>query len=94
MSRCRPILWLPMALPIGIATGFVAVALANALARAGLAESVTGDIVATFFLALSFGVLWGPAIDASLSRRFWVVIGVLLTAAGLFHAYDASIDVC
>jgi Major Facilitator Superfamily len=84
MSRCRPILWLPMALPIGIATGFVAVALANALARAGLAESVTGDIVATFFLALSFGVLWGPAIDASLSRRFWVVIGVLLTAAGLF----------
>ena len=84
MSRCRPILWLPMALPIGVATGFVSVALGNALARAGLAESVTGDIVATFFLALSFGVFWGPAIDSFLSRRLWVAIGVLLTAGGLF----------
>ena len=84
MPRCRPILWLPMALPIGVSTGFVSVALANALARAGLAESVTGDIVATFFLALSFGVFWGPAIDSTLSRRLWVVIGVLLTAGGLF----------
>jgi hypothetical protein len=84
VSRCRPILWLPMALPIGVSTGFVAVALANALARAGLAESVTGDIVATLFLALTLGVFWGPAIDASLSRRLWVVIGILLTAGGLF----------
>jgi MFS transporter, PAT family, beta-lactamase induction signal transducer AmpG len=84
MSRCRPILWLPLALPVGVSTGFISVALANALGRAGLAESATADIVATFFLALSFGVLWGPAIDASLSRRLWVVIGVLLTAVGLF----------
>ena len=84
MSRCRPILWLPMALPIGVSTGFISAALANALARAGLAESATATVVATFFLALSFGVLWGPAIDASLSRRLWVVIGVVLTAGGLF----------
>jgi hypothetical protein len=84
MAQCRPILWLPMALPIGVSTGFVSVALANALARSGLAESVTADIVATFFLALTLGVLWGPAIDASLTRRHWVVIGVLTTAAGLF----------
>jgi hypothetical protein len=41
MSRCRPILWLPMALPVGVSTGFITVALANALGRAGLAESVT-----------------------------------------------------
>jgi hypothetical protein len=60
MSRCRPILWLPMALPIGVSTGFVSVALANALARAGLAESVTGDIVATLFLAQTLGVFWDP----------------------------------
>jgi MFS transporter, PAT family, beta-lactamase induction signal transducer AmpG len=84
MSRCRPPLWLPMALPVGVATGFVSVALANTLARAGFAESITGDIVATFFLALSFGVVWGPVIDACLSRRLWVAIGVLLTAGGLF----------
>jgi MFS transporter, PAT family, beta-lactamase induction signal transducer AmpG len=83
MSRCRPILWLPMALPIGVSTGFISVAIANALARGGLAESTTGDVVASFFLALTFGVLWGPAIDASLSRRLWVLIGVVLTAAGL-----------
>lgn len=84
MAQCRPILWLPMALPIGVSTGFVSVALANALARSGLAESVTADFVATFFLALTLGVLWGPAIDASLTRRHWVVIGVLMTAVGLF----------
>jgi Major Facilitator Superfamily len=84
MSQCRPILWLPMSLPIGVSTGFASVAMANALARAGLAESVTGDIVATFFLALTLGVFWGPAIDASLSRRIWVVIGVLLSSGGLF----------
>jgi MFS transporter, PAT family, beta-lactamase induction signal transducer AmpG len=84
MTGCRPILWLPMALPTGVATGFVSVALANTLARAGIAVSVTGDIVATFFLALTLGVFWGPAIDSILSRRFWVVIGVLLTSVGLF----------
>jgi MFS family permease len=84
MSRLRPILWLPMALPIGVSTGFVAVALANALARAGVAESVTADILATFYLALSFGVLWGPAIDAIFSRRLWVIFGLLVTAGGLF----------
>jgi MFS transporter, PAT family, beta-lactamase induction signal transducer AmpG len=84
MSRCRPMLWLPLALPIGISGGFISVALANALARSGLTESITGDIVATYFLALSFGVLWGPAIDATLSRRLWVVIGVVVTAGGLF----------
>jgi MFS transporter, PAT family, beta-lactamase induction signal transducer AmpG len=84
MPRCRPILWMPMALPIGVSTGFISVAFANALARSGLAESVTSEVVATFFLALTFGVLWGPAIDASLSRRLWVVIGVLMTAGGLF----------
>ena len=48
-SRCRPILWLPMALPIGVSTGFISAALANALARAGLAESATATVVATFF---------------------------------------------
>ena len=84
MLRCRPILWLPMALPVGVATGFVSVAITNALARAGLSESVTGDIVATFFLALTFGVLWGPAIDSTFSRKLWVVFGVLLTTGGLF----------
>ena len=84
MSRLRPILWLPMALPIGVSTGFVAVALANALARAGVAESVTADILATFYLALSFGVLWGPAIDAIFSRRLWIIFGLLVTAGGLF----------
>jgi hypothetical protein len=84
MDQCRPILWLPMALPIGVSTGFVSVALADALARSGLAESITADIVATFFLALALGVLWEPAIDASLTRRHWVVIGVLTTGVGLF----------
>jgi hypothetical protein len=39
MAQCRPILWLPMALPIGVSTGFVSIALANALARTGLASA-------------------------------------------------------
>jgi MFS transporter, PAT family, beta-lactamase induction signal transducer AmpG len=84
MLRCRPPLWLPMALPIGVATGFISVALANSLARDGLTEAVIGDMVATFFLSLSFGVVWGPIIDSILSRRLWVAIGVLVTASGLF----------
>jgi predicted MFS family arabinose efflux permease len=28
-------------------------------------------------------VLWGPLVDASISRKVWVIVGVLLTSAGL-----------
>jgi hypothetical protein len=68
MSRCRPMLWLLLALPIGIATGFVSVALANALARTGIAESDTGDIVATLFLAPARRPD-SPAADAAVKEK-------------------------
>ncbi len=78
-----PILWLPMALPIGLGGGYVVVAVANDMGRAGLSTTVISQMIAFYFLSLTLGAVWGPLIDASLKRRTWVVLGTVLTATGL-----------
>jgi hypothetical protein len=83
MHKCRPILWLPFALPIGVSTGYVATSIANALTRAGLSETAAADMIAAYFLATTLGALWGPLVDSAITRRFWVTAGVILTAAAL-----------
>jgi hypothetical protein len=51
VRQLRPVVWLPLGLPIGISSGFITAAMANDLARAGVSESAISDVVATFFLA-------------------------------------------
>jgi hypothetical protein len=63
--------------------GVVHVALASALARAGVPLGRVAGIVAAASLAFSLEFLWAPLVDASLTRRRWYILGAVLMCACL-----------
>ena len=69
--------------PIGI----ISLALGSSLVRTGIAVHHVATIVAATSLAFTLEFLWGPLIDASLTRKIWNVIGVGITFACLLAMF-------
>lgn len=69
--------------PIGV----VSLALGSSLVRTGIAVHQVATIVAATSLAFTLEFLWGPLIDASLTRKTWNAIGVSITFVCLFAMF-------
>lgn len=89
MTRCTPpfaFFWLHWAKwPVGV----VDVALASALARAGVPVRQVATLIAATALAFSLEILWAPVVDASFTRRRWYVAGVVVMCACLAALFVA-----
>jgi len=70
-------------IPFGVVSGFVNVALAFHLTRAGVSVGQVAGIVALCLLPHTWKFLYAPVIDATLSQKTWYRIGAVLTAVGL-----------
>jgi MFS family permease len=88
-AEAPPWLFLPFGLAPAAVIGYVMVAVADELVRAGVPLGSVSVVVAAAFLPATFLFLWAPLVDAVGRRQQWVSAGVLLlciAAAGLAPA--------
>jgi PAT family beta-lactamase induction signal transducer AmpG len=65
--------------PIGV----IALALGSSLVRAGVSVRDASQIIAVTSLAFTFGFVWAPLVDASLTRKLWYLAGSIVMGACL-----------
>jgi PAT family beta-lactamase induction signal transducer AmpG len=85
-SPSRAWLFLPFGLAPAVVVGYVLIAVADGLSRAGVPLSSVSVLVTAAFLPATLMFLWAPLIDVLGSRKRWILGGVLLlcvAAAGL-----------
>lgn len=58
--------------------GVVGIAMASALATAGLSVVQISEIVGAGSLAFSLEIIWAPAVDSVFTRRRWYVAGAII----------------
>ena len=80
----HPFAYLVLIVPFGMMSGYLTVALAYLLSKAGLSVEQVGTLVAVSFVPHTWKFLWAPIVDTTLRRRTWYVLGALLSAAGIF----------
>ena len=76
----HPSLFLVLAAPYGVVSGFVIVTLAYQLTQRGLGAGAVGEIIALSFLPQTWKVLWAPLVDTMSTRKRWYVGGALACA--------------
>ncbi|HEX7880209.1 MAG TPA: MFS transporter [Candidatus Eisenbacteria bacterium] len=79
----HPWVFMVLIVPFGVVSGFVSVALAFHLTRAGVSVGQVAGIVALVVLPHTWKFLWAPIIDATLTQKAWYWIGAVLTAVGI-----------
>jgi len=79
----HPFVFLILIVPFGMMSGYLTVALAYLLSKAGLSVEQVGALVAVSFVPHTWKFLWAPIIDTTLTRRTWYVTGTVLSAAGI-----------
>lgn len=92
-SRSRAWLFLPFGLAPAVVVGYVMIAVADGLSRAGVPLSSVSVLVTASFLPATLMFLWAPLIDVLGRRQRWILGGVLLlcvAAAGLALAPRAA----
>jgi hypothetical protein len=85
-AEAPPWLFLPFGLAPAVVLGYVMIAVADELVRAGVPLGSVSVMVAAAFLPATLLFLWAPLVDAVGRRLQWVAAGVLLlciAAAGL-----------
>ena len=79
----HPIVYMVLILPFGAVSGYLTVALAYSLSRAGMSVTNVGLLIALYLVPQSWKFLWAPIVDTTLSRKRWYAIGVSLSAIGV-----------
>jgi MFS transporter, PAT family, beta-lactamase induction signal transducer AmpG len=69
--------------PFGATSGYVTVAVAYLLTRAGVPVVQTAALVALTYIPHTWKFLWAPIADTTLTRKRWYMIAAIVSAAGL-----------
>ena len=69
--------------PFGATSGYVTVAVAYLLTRAGVPVVQTAALVALSYVPHTWKFLWAPIADTTLTRKRWYMIAVIVSAVGL-----------
>ena len=86
MSEARyahPIVFLFLILPFGALGGYLTVAVAYDLAQAGVGADRIAALVAVSLLPQTWKFFWAPAVDTTLTRKTWYLLGSVGTAIGV-----------
>jgi len=84
VKHAHPAVFLFLILPFGTITGYLTVALAFELARAGLSAAEIGGLVAASYLPHTWKLLWAPIVDTTLTRKTWYLLGGVVTSLGIY----------
>ncbi len=69
--------------PFGAMAGYVTVAVAYLLTRAGVPVGETAALIALSYVPHTWKFLWAPIADTTLSRKSWYLIAAVVSAAGM-----------
>ncbi|HQR11160.1 MAG TPA: MFS transporter [Casimicrobiaceae bacterium] len=79
----HPVVFLLLILPFGAVSGYLTVAVAYGLAQAGVGADRIAALVAVSLLPQTWKFLWAPAVDTTLTRKTWYLLGSAGTAIGI-----------
>ena len=78
----HPWVFMVLIMPFGAMSGFITVAVAYLLTRAGVSVLQTGALVALSYVPHFWKFLWAPIADTTLTRRRWYLIAAVVSAIG------------
>jgi len=81
--RAHPFVFFLLILPFGVMAGYLTVAVAYQLAKAGVSVEDIGALMAISVLPHICKFLWAPIVDTSFSRNTWYLIGSVASAVGI-----------
>lgn len=82
--RAHPIVFLVLILPFGVMAGYLTVAVAYLLTKAGISVEQIAELIAVSFIPQTWKFLWAPVADTTLSRKRWYVLAAVVSAAGIY----------
>lgn len=88
-TKLRPVVFAMLFIPMGIATGYIQVALAYLLSQAGVSVGAIAGFVGLCLVPQTWRAMWSPLVDTTLSVRAWFFISVVAT--GLLMAVTAFV---
>ena len=84
VRRAHPIVFLVLILPFGAMSGYLTVAVAYLLSKAGVSVEQIAELIAVSFIPQTWKFLWAPIADTTLSRKTWYVLAAIVSAAGIY----------
>jgi len=82
-TPAHPIVFLFLALPFGVISGYVSVTLAFLLAKAGISVEAIAALVGASILPQVLKFLWAPLVDTFFTLKKWYILSSIITAAGI-----------
>jgi MFS family permease len=79
----HPWIFMILIVPFGAMAGYVTVAVAYLLTRAGVSVGETAALIALSYVPHTWKFLWAPIADTTLSRKSWYLIAAVVSAAGM-----------
>ena len=79
----HPVIWSALNIPLGLTSGFTIITLSFLLAQAQISTSAIAALIGLTYLPTTWGLLWAPIVDVTLTRRVWFSIGTLAAGSGM-----------
>ena len=80
----HPAVFMFLILPFGVMGGYLAVAVAYLLSKAGVPIEQTAALIAIGLLPHTWKFAWAPIADTTLSRKSWYLLASVVSAAGIW----------
>jgi len=79
----HPIVFMFLIVPFGAMSGYLTVAIAYLLTKAGVGVEDVAGLVAASYVPHTWKFLWAPIVDTTLSRKRWYLMAAIVSAAGI-----------
>ncbi|MEO8751098.1 MAG: MFS transporter [Casimicrobiaceae bacterium] len=83
-QRAHPAVFLVLILPFGVMSGYLTVAVAYLLTKAGVSVEQIAELIAVSFIPQTWKFLWAPVADTTLTRKRWYVFAGIVSALGIY----------
>ena len=79
----HPAVFALLNVPFGAMSGYLGVTIAYLLSQGGVNAADIAAVVAVGYIPHTWKFAWAPLVDTTLTRKWWYVIGALLSALGM-----------
>jgi MFS family permease len=79
----HPAVFALLNVPFGAMSGYLGVTIAYLLSQGGVSTEEIAAVVAISYIPHTWKFAWAPLVDTTLTRKWWYVVGALLSAVGI-----------
>jgi MFS family permease len=83
-GRAHPFVFLFLILPFGVMSGYLTVAVAWMLSKAGVPVAQVAGLIAISYVPHTWKFAWAPIADTTFTRKGWYAVACVVSAAGIF----------